>query len=622
MDPIGVASSVVSLITTAVLFRNYVKGREGLLDRQKWKNSIRLGPSEKRFNGACDIAVGGESRWQYLWDDEVEAVPQGETRHHLPPQTNQSIRLEVIEEGSDGPQDTFPVATGFMQLSKQWQRAYSDASYHITTYETAWPVKVTRFIKVWEEDQKKCVLITCDTYARKQPSDGFSDFYAAKQIRIQIKLLDASYITVRSKDNWKQLFLLQFHHACLKLFIAFLNALESDEIDHADDATTDPSLAELRQWNLKTITKRSYEYRDLAEMGRKLISTTESLIDVVRSTPPVVDSSTHANKLMAIDMELRGYCREANEQLQKFSDRLDHDLKYLELARNINQTRGVQQLTLLATIFLPLSLAAGVLSMQTRFKDLGTLLYDFFGVVVLLAAIVLIIMILLSLMTVLNELDTTTIMELLESLAGPFMHTILCGGHRPQRPLNPEDRPNIPIPANDLDAIVTELSHRGDFTHAEWGKCLAKLEDLKAEHPEPDLFAVLDAMELAFRELVVDLKTISDLKQDAEQDSSVLLYPELDIGEAKNILFGEAADKDGHPIEKYIGIVKLHTLALPQLGTFLAMQNNGAITIAMIFQILKLHGIVENKGEGEWLRPLKETLGNSLYEQIMEAHKG
>jgi hypothetical protein len=444
MDPIGVASSVVSLITTAVLFRNYVKGREGLLDRQKWKNSIRLGPSEKRFNGACDIAVGGESRWQYLWDDEVEAVPQGETRHHLPPQTNQSIRLEVIEEGSDGPQDTFPVATGFMQLSKQWQRAYSDASYHITTYETAWPVKVTRFIKVWEEDQKKCgksllncmdcvltlsVLITCDTYARKQPSDGFSDFYAAKQIRIQIKLLDASYITVRSKDNWKQLFLLQFHHACLKLFIAFLNALESDEIDHAEDAATDPSLAELRQWNLKTITKRSYEYRDLAEMGRKLISTTESLIDVVRSTPPVVDSSTHANKFMAVDMELRGYCREANEQLQKFSDRLDHDLKYLELARNINQTRGVQQLTLLATIFLPLSLAAGVLSMQTRFKDLGKLLYDFFGVVVLLAAIVLFIMILLSLMNVLNELDSKflRIQGYREKFRGKVLFTINIG---------------------------------------------------------------------------------------------------------------------------------------------------------------------------------------------------
>lgn len=215
----------------------------------------------------------------------------------------------------------------------------------------------------------------------------------------------------------------------MKLFIEFLNALETDEIDNADDAATDPSLAELRQWNLKTITKRSYEYRDLAEMGRKLISTTECLIDVARSISPVVDSPVHANRFMAIDMELRGFCREANEQLQKFSDRLDHDLKYLELARNINQTRGVQQLTLLATIFLPLSLAAGVLSMQTRFKDLGTLLYDFFGVVVLLAAIVLIIMIMMSLVSVVNELDSKFLRNRVyrEKVRGKVLFTIITG---------------------------------------------------------------------------------------------------------------------------------------------------------------------------------------------------
>ncbi|EXL75588.1 hypothetical protein FOPG_09436 [Fusarium oxysporum f. sp. conglutinans race 2 54008] len=433
MDPISVASNAISyvvwLITTAILFRNYVKGRKGLLDRQKWKNSVRLGPSGKRFHGACDIALAGESRWQYLWDDEVEPVPQGETTHHLPPQDDQGIRLVVIEAGSDGSEDTFPVATGFMQLSREWQQASPDVSYHVTTYETAWPVKATRFIRVWEGNQKRCALIKCDTYARKRPSDGFPDFYSAKQISIELKLLDASYIAVRSKDNWKQLFLLQFHQACLKLFIKFLNALETDEIDNADDAATDPSLAELRQWNLKTITKRSYEYRDLAEMGRKLISTTECLIDVARSISPVVDSPVHANRFMAIDMELRGFCREANEQLQKFSDRLDHDLKYLELARNINQTRGVQQLTLLATIFLPLSLAAGVLSMQTRFKDLGTLLYDFFGVVVLLAAIVLIIMIMMSLVSVVNELDSKFLRNRVyrEKVRGKVLFTIITG---------------------------------------------------------------------------------------------------------------------------------------------------------------------------------------------------
>ncbi|KAF5989749.1 hypothetical protein FBULB1_594 [Fusarium bulbicola] len=182
--------------------------------------------------------------------------------------------------------------------------------------------------------------------------------------------------------------------------------MEAHEKRHAHDANTGAGFAELWQWNLRTMTQRSYEYRDLGEMGRKLTSTIESLIDVVRASSPVVDSTPHANKFMAIDMELRGLCREANERIRNFSDQLDHDLKYLELALNINQTRDVQQLTLLATIFLPLSLAAGVLSMQTRFKDLGTLLYDFFGVVVLLAAIVLIIMILSKLMAVVNEVDS------------------------------------------------------------------------------------------------------------------------------------------------------------------------------------------------------------------------
>ncbi|RKK34336.1 hypothetical protein BFJ67_g13833 [Fusarium oxysporum f. sp. cepae] len=629
MDPISVVSNVVWLITTAILFRNYVKGREGLLDRQKWKNSVRLGPSGKRFHGACDIALAGESRWQYFWDDEVELVPQGETTHHLPPQDDQGIRLVVIEVGSDGSEDTFPVATGFMQLSREWQQASLDVSYHVTTYETAWPVKATRFIRVWEGNQKRCALIKCDTYARKQPSDGFPDFYSAKQISIELKLLDASYIAVRSKDNWKQLFLLQFHHACLKLFIEFLNALETDEIDNADDAATDPSLAELRQWNLKTITKRSYEYRDLAEMGRKLISTTECLIDVARSISPVVDSPVHANRFMAIDMELRGFCREANEQLQKFSDRLDHDLKYLELARNINQTRGVQQLTLLATIFLPLSLAAGVLSMQTRFKDLGTLLYDFFGVVVLLAAIVLIIMIMMSLVSVVNELDTTPTMDFLEGLSGSFLHLILCRDHRPQRPLNIEDRPDVHLPPTYLENAIGALNSRGDFTHEAWQKCQTKLEELRDEQAEPGVFPVLDAVENAFREVVVDLKDVSELKNDAEQDISVLLRPELDVRvietfrtelvKADKILLGGATNENGEVIERFMGIDKLYTEVLPQLETFLAVQNNAGIMIMMILEIIKLQQVVEESGEGQWLQPLKDTLGEALYEQIVQA---
>jgi hypothetical protein len=54
---------------------------------------------------------------------------------------------------------------------------------------------------------------------------------------------------------------------------------------------------------------------------------------------------------------------------------------------NVKQASSVSQLTLLAAFFLPLSLAAGILSMQTRFAELDLLLYDFVGVVVVLATV-------------------------------------------------------------------------------------------------------------------------------------------------------------------------------------------------------------------------------------------
>lgn len=54
---------------------------------------------------------------------------------------------------------------------------------------------------------------------------------------------------------------------------------------------------------------------------------------------------------------------------------------------NIKQANSVTQLTRLAAIFLPLSLAAGVLSMQTRFADLKLLLYDFVGVMLILGTV-------------------------------------------------------------------------------------------------------------------------------------------------------------------------------------------------------------------------------------------
>ncbi|KAI1013670.1 hypothetical protein LB503_010700 [Fusarium chuoi] len=638
MEAVGVAVSFLELITplleAALLLRRYVKGREGLLDRKKWKESVRLGPDGTIYLGGWQIALEGEFRWQCLRGDENPQDDAGETMDNDPPQGDHGIRLEPIEEGSHGYGDAFPLATGpcsFLRNGSKPSRTHGIISPYTRLCSPSRSGDTSRYLKKAKKDA----------------------------IGKELKLLDAPYIKVRSKDNWKKLFLLQFHHACLRLFFDFLTALEVDEKEHADDSNTDYGFAELWQWNLKTITQRSYEYRDLREMARKLISTTESLIDVVRSSPHVVNSTSCTNKFMAIEMEIRGLCREANERVQSLSDQLDHDLKYLELARDINQTKGVQQLTLLATIFLPLSLASGLLSMQTRFKDLGTLLYDFFGVVMLLAAIVIIIMILLNLMTVVNEVDSKlgvrssgyrenirgkvlfTInagfcafgcldaTRKMSNLPDILLHSVLCEDYAPERPLNREDRPDLELPASQFEGIVNLLRNRGHSTHEAWARCLATLEAVEEGDAEPGIFPVLDAIEDAFREVVTDLKEISRLSDEAKEDVSILIQPELDVRvvrtfrndliKADEILLGRAKDDKGEPIERFVGVGKLCGEVLPQLEAFLKVQNNAEIVLLMILEIIKAQRLVEEHGEGQWLQPLKDILGEDLYEQILEA---
>ncbi|KAF1976836.1 hypothetical protein BU23DRAFT_13068 [Bimuria novae-zelandiae CBS 107.79] len=85
-------------------------------------------------------------------------------------------------------------------------------------------------------------------------------------------------------------------------------------------------------------------------------------------------------------IEVRGLCAEIEKNSAAFSQRLESRLKLLEFGRARYESSHLQLLSLLAAIFLPLSLASSILSMQTRFADLGYLLY-FFGVILLLATL-------------------------------------------------------------------------------------------------------------------------------------------------------------------------------------------------------------------------------------------
>ncbi|KAI1654388.1 hypothetical protein F4813DRAFT_370650 [Daldinia decipiens] len=209
---------------------------------------------------------------------------------------------------------------------------------------------------------------------------------ATERFASELQILDHLYCNLRTRRNQKPFFLLQCQHAALNIFTNFLELMAITYTGRRN-RDFDPRLSGLRRWQLEAIMSDSQLYRDFSECGSELVTTIESLLDIIMSITEKENDDQKVG-LLVLDKALRGCCKDTKLRLTRFSDGLEHSLKFLSMARELNQSGNVQNLTLLATIFLPLSLAAGVLSMQSRFKDLGTLLYDFFGVVVLLATIV------------------------------------------------------------------------------------------------------------------------------------------------------------------------------------------------------------------------------------------
>lgn len=231
-------------------------------------------------------------------------------------------------------------------------------------------------------------------------------FATTAELVAEFKSLERTYCYLRNESNWRQIVSLQCHHANLNLFTDFLFRLVSDYVGN-EELALDPRDTKLQEWHLKRIIYDSLLYRKIARAGAESVAMLESLLDlnvaVASQTPQ--DSQLVA-QLSILAAELRGCTRDISRLLSRSSDNLQDDLKYLDLARNAKETRSVQTLTLLATIFLPLSLSAGILSMQTRFKDLGNLLYDFFGVVVLLGCIAIVLLVLLYFLTSLREFES------------------------------------------------------------------------------------------------------------------------------------------------------------------------------------------------------------------------
>lgn len=101
--------------------------------------------------------------------------------------------------------------------------------------------------------------------------------------------------------------------------------------------------------------------------------------------------------------ELEGLCKERGGNAKMALEALNRQLDYLTKRHSIREAKAIKILTILASLYLPLSLSASVLGVQTPFKEvahtrltsdnsdqnlIGTnLLFDFFGVFIGLATV-------------------------------------------------------------------------------------------------------------------------------------------------------------------------------------------------------------------------------------------
>ena len=90
------------------------------------------------------------------------------------------------------------------------------------------------------------------------------------------------------------------------------------------------------------------------------------------------DESTRP-ALAAMEVELTTKIQSLRNKVQDMIDSIESNSAVRRSIIQENQTLAVNRLTVLAAIFLPISLASSLLSMSTRVVDLGTLWYDYFG---------------------------------------------------------------------------------------------------------------------------------------------------------------------------------------------------------------------------------------------------
>ena len=146
------------------------------------------------------------------------------------------------------------------------------------------------------------------------------------------------------------------------------------------------------------------EIEDAEGILRNITNLTDSIDFVVSAIDHVQSAHSGQRKQQEHDARLREVkqvCAERGHNANRALEALNRQLDYLSKRHAIREAKAIKILTILASLYLPLSLSAAILSMATPFQavvynrtpernlDHTNLAFDFFGVFVALAAVTL-----------------------------------------------------------------------------------------------------------------------------------------------------------------------------------------------------------------------------------------
>ncbi|RWA11589.1 hypothetical protein EKO27_g3490 [Xylaria grammica] len=123
----------------------------------------------------------------------------------------------------------------------------------------------------------------------------------------------------------------------------------------------------LTQTQIDTILKKLHTWRRLVPLYREMLSETKSRLSHATSPSPKVSASTGPDLLTAYKDEFGLVL----EQMEEYEKRIDRLTGVVTSAISIMDSRRVERLTLLATLFVPLSLVASLFSMSEDITEIG-----------------------------------------------------------------------------------------------------------------------------------------------------------------------------------------------------------------------------------------------------------